>query len=213
MDEQFEATATRLNPDELQRLQSAYNALALKDEARRGWVQHGVSAPESVAAHSWGTAYLCLLFAEAAGVDRDHAVVIAVLHDLAEAETGDFAARLYSGDRETSEADKRRLEEHAMARLLPPKLAPLRDLWQEYETRANPTARFVRDMNLIDMCLQALRYELLRRYDAGVVVPSAGGHRHLDEFFLGAEAKLHAPLAKRLLAEIHARYQRGKQQL
>ena len=213
MDERPDAAAPRLNREELQRLESAYDALALKDQARRGWVQHGVVAPETVAAHSWGTAYLCLLFADAAGVNRDHAVAIAVLHDLAEAETGDFAARLHGGDREVSEAEKSRLEENAITKLLPAELTPLRDLWQQYETHANPAARFVRDMNLIDMCLQALRYELLRRYDASVVVPSAGGHRHLDEFFLGAERRLQGALAKRLLAEIHDRYQRGKQLL
>lgn len=213
MDEQAEATVSDLNPAELQRLESAYDALALKDEPRRGWVQHGVAAPETVAAHSWGTAFLCLLFADAAGVDRDHAVAIAVLHDLAEAETGDIAARLHHADREVSESAKRRLEERAMTRLLPGGLAELHAMWKEYETRANPAARFVREMNLIDMCLQALRYERLRRYDANVVVASAGGHRHLDEFFLGARAKLETPLAKRLMDEIHTRYQRDKQPL
>ncbi len=213
MDEHLSATAPHLNSGELERLDSAYDALALKDEARLGWVQHGISAPESVAAHSWGTAYLCLLFAPAAGVDRDHAVAMAVVHDLAEAETGDFAARLHADDREVSEADKHRLEERAVMKLLPPALSALRDLWHEYEARTNPTARFVRDMNLIDLCLQALRYERLRRYDASVVIPSSGGHRHLDEFFLGAGSRLDSPLAKRLLTEIHARYQREKQPL
>ena len=77
-----------------ERLRCAYAALPLKDQPRTGWVQHGVGGAESVAAHSWGTAYLCLLFAEVAGVDRAKAVEIAVLHDLAEARTGDVAARL-----------------------------------------------------------------------------------------------------------------------
>src|SRR5690606_39493298 len=91
---------------ERDRLDLAYRALALKDEARVGWVQHGVREPESVAGHAWGTAYLCLLFADAAGVDRDHAVAIAVVHDLAEALTGDFAARLDPTDRQEYEAEK-----------------------------------------------------------------------------------------------------------
>ena len=35
-------------------------ALSLKDLARAGWVRAGVQHPESVAAHSWGVAWLVL---------------------------------------------------------------------------------------------------------------------------------------------------------
>ena len=34
--------------------------LGLKDVLRQGWVNAGVEAPESVAAHSWGMAVLAL---------------------------------------------------------------------------------------------------------------------------------------------------------
>ena len=46
----------------------------LKDEPRTGWKIRGVVEPESVADHSWATAPLCLLYADEADVDRDHAV-------------------------------------------------------------------------------------------------------------------------------------------
>lgn len=196
---------TRLGPREA--LDAAYSAFRLKDEPRAGWVLHGVTAPETVAAHSWGTAYLCLLFGEAAGVNVERAVAIAVLHDLAEAETGDLLARADSADRTVTEAEKRRLEAAAIARLLPPGTDVLEGMWRSYEERADDDARFVRDMNLIDMCLEALRYERGRRYDPAVVVTSAGDHRHLDEFFLSARSRLHGEFAQRLFALIHADYQ------
>ena len=189
-----------------QRLRLAYAALALKDEPRSGWAQHGVSNPESVAAHAWGTAYLCLLFAEAAGVDRNKAVAIAVLHDLAEATTGDVAARLDPADRQVSERRKAQLEHEAIHALLPEAQADLRGLWLEYEERSSPEAIFVRDMNLIDMCLQGLLYESDERYDPSVLIPSRGGHRHLDEFFSGAEARLSGELARQLFGTVHAWY-------
>ena len=233
-----------------ERLALAYAAYRLKDEPRVGWVMHGVAGPESVAAHSWGTAYLCLLFAADAGVDLGRALAIALVHDLAEATTGDFAARAAATDRPVSEAEKARLERDAIAvlhdvaeaetgdiaaradaadrdldeaekarreraaiaRLLPDEVADLRALWLAYEERADAEAVFVRDMNLIDMCLQALLYEREARYDADVQVPSEGGHRHLDEFFLSAEWRLEGEVAKRLFDSVRLEYEKARAQ-
>lgn len=193
------------SPDE-RRLALAYEALALKDEPRAGWVQHGVSQPESVADHAWGTAYLCLLYADEAGVDRGTAVAMAVVHDLAEALTGDFATRLDPEDRSVSEGEKAAREREAIGKLLPGEVSELLALWEAYEARSTPEALFVRDMNLVDMCLQGVRYERERRYDPSVLVPSSGAHRHLDEFFAGAEARLSGELARRLFRTVHRWY-------
>lgn len=188
------------------RLALAYAAYELKDEPRAGWVLHGVTRPESVAAHSWGTAYLCLLFGQDAAVDVARAVAIAVVHDLAEAKTGDFIARATDADRQVAEEDKAELERQAIQELLPEGQGALRELWQAYEDRTDDAARFVRDMNLIDMCLEALRYERGARYDPERYVPSSGGHLHLDEFFLSAEQRLDSDLAKHLYAAIKGDY-------
>lgn len=100
------------------RLTLTETAFRLKDEPRGGWVLRGVSAPESVADHSWGTAFLCLLYAAEAGVDRDRAVAMALIHDLAEAETGDIVARADAADREVSGAAKAALESAVIDELL-----------------------------------------------------------------------------------------------
>lgn len=188
-------------------LELAYAAMRLKDEPRAGWVMHGVQDPESVAAHSWGTAYLCLLFAGEAGVDAGRAVTMAVVHDIAEAKTGDFAARAAAEDRRVPEAEKARLERAAVLELLPGATAATpAALWHAYEERGDAEAVFVRDMNLIDMCLQALRYEREARYDASVLIASRDSHRHLDEFFLSAEKRLSTDLARRLFTRIEEQY-------
>lgn len=192
------------------RLAVALRAMALKDEPRRGWVLRQVEGPESVAGHAWGTALLCLLFAESAGVDAGRSVAIAVLHDVAEAETGDIAARADAADRDLDEAEKARRERAAIARLLPDEVADLRALWLAYEERADAEAVFVRDMNLIDMCLQAVIYQTERRYDPAAPVTSRGSHTHLDEFFVSAGARLQTPLARRLFARVEAHYQAAK---
>lgn len=147
-----------------------------------------------------------MLFAEEAGVHLLPALQIAVLHDLAEAVTGDVAARLDPGDRQVSEAEKAEQEYRAIQQLLPGSLSALASLWRQYEERSSPEAVFVREMNLLDMCLQGLKYERDRRYDPGVLIESSGGHRHLDEFFLGAKARITLPLVLTLFEDVYAQY-------
>ena len=196
-------------PPEAERLLTTLlSAYRLKDEARSGWVLRGVERPESVAAHSWGTALLCLVFAEEAGVDRGRALAIATAHDVAEAEIGDIPARAHPDDRTVDVTEKARLESAAIERLLGGEFGELRALWRDYELSASPEARFVRDMNLLDMALQALFYEEQARYDPGHPLPSQGDHRHLDEFFVSAEARMQGVLGRELLARVGARYRR-----
>src|SRR6056297_276645 len=76
--------------DDLDALLTAYR---LKDERRTGWQLRNVADPETVAAHSWGVAFLTLAYADDAGVDADRALRLAVLHDAGEAEVGDVPTR------------------------------------------------------------------------------------------------------------------------
>ena len=137
-------------------------AYRLKDETRTGWSLRGVADPESVADHSWGTAFLILLYAESAGVNRERAIEIALVHDLAEAVTGDVPTRVATMDQQDHADAKFHAESHAIRRLTsayPPERADeVRALWNEYESRSTPEALFVVDMNLIDMCLKAYVY-------------------------------------------------------
>ena len=185
-------------------------ALALKDQVRTGWRLRAVRDPESVGDHSWGTAYLCLLYAEEAGVGRERAVSMALVHDLAEAITGDVATRASDLPDSLARERKRRIETDAMQKLTGALAGRARDtvrgLWSEYEERETPEARFVRDMNLIDMCAQALCYERDRRYDRETSDAEFPDYDRLDEFFATAEPRLTTTLGKRLFAELHGRY-------
>jgi len=187
-------------------LTALLGAYRLKDEPRAGWVLRGVDRPESVAAHSWGTALLCLVFAERAGVDRGRALAVATAHDVAEAEIGDIPSRAHPDDRTVDAAEKARREGAGIERLLGGELNELHELWREYEAGGSPEARFVRDMNLLDMALQALVYEEQGRYDPGRPLPSQGDHRHLDEFFVSADARMQGRLGRELLGRVAARY-------
>ncbi|RDI71282.1 HD domain-containing protein [Halopelagius longus] len=183
----------------------------LKDERRTGWQLRGVSDPESVAAHSWGVAYLCLCFADRAeDVDPDRAVRLAVLHDTAEARTGDEATRA-DPDAETPDPEeKERRERAAIADLLAPFSDDLRDAWEEYEARETETARFVKDMDLLDMCLQAVVYERQGRYDPDADNPNFEAYDRLDEFFATAEPRVRTSVGRELFETVRARYEDAK---
>lgn len=172
-------------------LDRALEYTTLKDVKRTGWVLRGVADSESVADHSWGTAQLCLLFAAWAeqdpalvGLDRHRAVSMALVHDLAEVEVGDIPRRMQADpDRQAAKAE---LESAAIMRMTAPggtSLQMVRDLWTDYEEARSPSARFVRDMNLVDMCLQAFVYERDERYDPASGADAFPDYPRMTEFF------------------------------
>ncbi len=160
-----------------------HRAGALKFVPRIGWLHRGVPAAEveSVADHSWRTALLAWLAAAAQPeLDRNRVLLLALIHDLAEAITGDLPpydpAALAGADEHTrkrllnsrhirSEAQrqaKRAAEAAAMADLiadLPPSLAEeLRALWNELEEGQTAEARFVKQADKLETYLQSLEY-------------------------------------------------------
>lgn len=171
----------------------------LKHVPREGWRLRDVGSwgdLESVAAHTWGTALLCLLFAEEAGVNPSEAVSMAIAHDVAEAEVGDVASLRDEAARTHSPAAKAELEAKAMADFSAfsdvPGMRRLHDLWEGYESNVTDVARFVRDMNLIDMAVQAWVYERSELAGPGV----------LDEFFVSAHERMGTPFGHGLLDEV-----------
>lgn len=159
-------------------------ALALKELPRAGWVRAGVQSPESVAAHSWGVAFLVLVLCPE-HLDRHKALAIAIVHDLAEARVGDITP--HDG---VAPQDKQRMEEEAFLALttgLPTARAiELRQAFQDYGT--TPEGRLVKACDKLDMALQAARYagdqgldlqefvdSALARLEPGLLRELAGG--------------------------------------
>ncbi|SFL11948.1 putative hydrolases of HD superfamily [Halogranum rubrum] len=181
----------------------------LKDERRTGWELRKVRSPESVADHSWGTAALCLLYAEEAQVDRQKAVTMALIHDLGEARTGDIPTRAEDGRQTTSGPEKEAAERSAVTDLVGPfEEGELLPLWEEYEARDTETAHFVKDMDLIENCLQALKYETQSRYDETEPNEHFSAFDNLDEFFATAAPRLQTELGENLFEQIKTAYER-----
>ena len=157
-------------------------AMALKAVDRAGWKRAGIALPESVAAHSWGVAFLTLVLLPE-GLDLSRALTYAVLHDLAEVRVGDITP--HDG---IAPEEKARREANAMTALctdLPPSVLAA---WTAYERQEDPESRFVRQLDRLDMALQARVYE------------SAG--LDLDDFKRSASAGIRSADLRSILNEL-----------
>ncbi|GJE91238.1 HD domain-containing protein [Phanerochaete sordida] len=131
----------------------------LKTQKRTGWVDHNVPGPESISDHMYRMAILAMCTSDAT-LDVSKCVMLALVHDLAEAQVGDITPR-----EGISKAEKRRLEAEAMDNFVhemlhdSPAAQRIHALWQEYEEQETPEARFVKDLDRFEMASQAFEYE------------------------------------------------------
>jgi putative hydrolases of HD superfamily len=160
-----------------------HRAGGLKFVPRTGWLDRGMPSEqvESVADHSWRVALMAwLLAADNEALDRDRVLKLALIHDLAEAITGDITPydpatldgldaeerRRLLDRRHVATADrkaaKRGAEQAAMDDLiadLPPALRQeMTELWSELRERATPEARFVKEIDILETYLQSREY-------------------------------------------------------
>ncbi|MEO0600624.1 MAG: HD domain-containing protein [Myxococcota bacterium] len=135
-------------------LDTLLEAVRLKDLDRTGWVRRSIAGPESVAAHSWGVAWLVLALLPD-DLDQRRALSYAVLHDLPEVRVGDLTPH-----DPVSRDEKVRRERAAMLGLTgsSPRGRELAALWEAYEAHDDDEARFVRQLDRLDMALQAVAY-------------------------------------------------------
>ena len=151
----------------------------LKNVERAGWKAVGIADPESVADHSWGVGLLVLLTCPPE-LDRGRALALAIIHDLPEVLVGDLTPR------DGVSPDEKRRREARAARTLFVDHPELLALWEEYAENQSPEARFVHDLDKLEMGVQAERYRRQRGADT-------------SEFLESARADLDAPALLALL--------------
>ena len=159
-----------------------------KSAPRTGWLDRGVERElvESVVDHSFGVALLawvCALqrHAEGATIAPERVLKLALIHDLAEGETGDItpydpaaipdqenpeARRAFLETRHIRDldrdAEKRAREDAAMERLLAGLPEPTRSevaaVWDELRLGISAEARFVKQVDRLETFLQSRHY-------------------------------------------------------
>jgi putative hydrolase of HD superfamily len=145
--------------------------LRLKALYRQGWLQRKIPAEktESVADHSFGIALLALLLCPP-NLDKLKVLEIALLHETGECIIGD----LTPWDNLTEE-EKSRKELAAVEQILQqlPDSERLISLWKEFEFETTDEGKFVRQLDKLEMGLQAEIYEKLGNNDAKALLESA----------------------------------------
>ncbi|XP_076903115.1 uncharacterized protein LOC143558084 [Bidens hawaiensis] len=165
---------------------------SLKTTKRKGWVNHGINGPESIADHMYRMALMALIVGDLPGINRERCIKIAIVHDIAEAIVGDITPS--DG---VPKVEKSRLEQAALNEICNVlgggmRAQEIKELWREYEDNASLEANLVKDFDKIEMILQALEYETEH-------------NRILDEFFLSTAGKFQTEVGKSWAAEIIAR--------
>ena len=133
--------------------------LRLKETKRRGWVERGIADAESVACHSYSLAVLALIEAQQRGLDTLKAVATALLHDLAESLTGDLTPEMKTAKgREAAEKDEQETLKQLLEDLPETQKSWLQSLIKEYYEESTPEAKLIRQLDRVEMALQAQHY-------------------------------------------------------
>ncbi|OUJ18855.1 5'-deoxynucleotidase HD superfamily hydrolase [Methanonatronarchaeum thermophilum] len=180
-------------------VESLKTLFQLKEEKRSGWVLKGIGDPESVADHSWGTAILALLFH--GNLELDKCLKMALIHDILEVETGDIPKSKLESKQDV-EAKKKK-EAKALKKLQKELDSELLDSYIEYKKQSSREALFVKDMDLIDMCLQACIYQENKK---DVFADKENDFDSLDGFFETTEPDLSTDIGVKLFKEIKSNY-------
>ena len=170
----------------------------LKRTLRTGWTKYPrITSVESVAEHSFRIALMAFVFGtqetDDDGLDVQKLVTIALVHDISECIVGDITP--HCG---VSKEEKNRLEVEAM-RTLKETLGSdmggetIERLWLEYENGSSREARVVKELDKLEMLLQASEYE--------------NEYRDVDltEFYASCDGSFKTERAKRWVEEIMRR--------
>ncbi len=161
----------------------------LKELKRTGWIRHKVPTPESVAEHSYRVAILAMALARDAHVDELKAIKMALVHDLAEVEVGDVIKMIGSKTlpNVSAQYDKERAAMKDISNNIgnPELLA----LYDEYNDASSPVGKFVKQLDKLEVAIQAYEYEVKTKID-------------LAEFYETAKEKVHDDWIRDILNEL-----------
>eukprot|EP01059_Diplonema_ambulator_P036496 TRINITY_DN9103_c0_g2_i1.p1 TRINITY_DN9103_c0_g2~~TRINITY_DN9103_c0_g2_i1.p1 ORF type:complete len:231 (+),score=74.06 TRINITY_DN9103_c0_g2_i1:136-828(+) len=167
----------------------------LKTTLRTGWVENGVRNVESVADHMYRMAILSLLCKDEA-LDVSRLIKVSIMHDVAEAVIGDLSPKQMR-ERGISKEAKYEMERQAMKDISEifkgsPLAEELLALWDEYENGDTKECFWVKDIDRLEMGLQAFDYERAQGVD-------------LSPFYGSVKGRIEHPWLKSLCDELMAR--------
>ena len=142
-------------------------------------------------------AAMAYFYSKKLGLNADKCIKMALFHDVGEAFSGDIPDRIRDSDRTMPRAEKAKREAegmHKMLSLLPAAEAnEMRGLCEEFVARKTQEAQLVKDLDKLEMCMQALEYA---RTDKN--------KKKFAEFFEDGEQNITTPEIRAAFSEVHA---------
>lgn len=148
--------------------------------------------PETIAGHMYRMAMLSFLVDNEENLDKVKIMQMALIHDLAECIVGDITP--HCG---VPPDEKHRREDEAMediCKLLGDKGPIILEIFREYEKQESAEAKYVKDLDRLDLIMQAFEYEERDK------IPG-----QLEEFFASTSGKIRHPFINKIASEITAR--------
>ncbi|KPI85790.1 hypothetical protein ABL78_5147 [Leptomonas seymouri] len=177
----------------------------LKDTPRRGWVDNELPNPESISDHMYRMSLMCMMCPDAS-LDRNKMIRMALCHDTGESIIGDISPAMKVPKEVKKQRETQAVQELCALVSSSPDTTfskELGDLFDEYEAQETEESHFVKDMDLLEMIVQAHGYEMMN--------PG----KDLSSFFLSGK-NIHHPWARAIfetLLETRPFLQWQKQQL
>jgi putative hydrolases of HD superfamily len=118
----------------------------------------GPGRRENSAEHSWHLAVMAVTLGEHAppGTDIGRVTAMVLLHDLVEIDAGDLFVYADDAQQARQEEAERAAADRIFTLLPPDQAATFRGLWDEFEERRTPEARFARGLDRLQPMLQNL---------------------------------------------------------
>ena len=131
------------------RLKAVLRQTRLTEPARR----------ENSAEHSWHLAMMAVTLGEHAppGTDIGRVTAMLLLHDLVEIDAGDLFVYADAAQQARQEEAERAAADRIFSLLPGDQAARLRDLWDEFEERRTPEARFARALDRLQPMLENVK--------------------------------------------------------
>ena len=162
----------------------------LKQLYRQGWLSRGIPTEqcESVAEHTFGVVVLAMILADSYFPELNFTTVVrmALIHDFGEVYAGDIIPSNH-----IAPTEKHKLEKDSITQILEklPNGSEYIALWEEFEYCNSPEAQFVRQIDKLEMALQASVYENQK-------------FENFKEFFNSAGTEISSPELHSILKEL-----------
>ena len=140
-------------------LEFARTLRKLKTNKRTGWRIRGIPNCESVADHLFRSAVIGMVLSDIEKLDTEKILRMLFLHELEETVTGDIDAL---AKEKMNRAELRKIQIEALEDALSPLPKSIREqyisLWKEVEEDKTLEARFCKDIDKLEMMIQAYEY-------------------------------------------------------